>query len=245
MPSNPLRGAHEIRRRGLVALRLIHSHPWDVSLDEAREIERRLSPRVEIRPLAEIPRTVAGVHVRVRGDMGTAAVVVLLYPDLRFRCGLRAGGPISFPYAPGFLSFREGPVILAAMEQLSDTPDVLLFGAHGIAHPRRMGLATHIGVSSTTPTIGCARTRLFGVHAEPSPERGSWAPLMDQGEIIGAVVRTRTAVRPVYVSVGHRVDMDAAIRLVLGCSPRYRLPEPLRCARMVAAGERLPLEAVC
>jgi deoxyribonuclease V len=143
---------------------------------------------------------------------------------------------ITFPYVPGLLAFREGPVVLAALEQVSDPPDVLLFDGQGLAHPRRLGLATHIGVLLDRPSIGCAKSRLCGEHEEPPAERGGWVPLRDGDEVIGGVVRTRAGVRPVYVSVGHRVDLETAVSLVVACCTRYRLPEPTRRAHR-AAGE--------
>jgi deoxyribonuclease V len=147
---------------------------------------------------------------------------------------------VSFPYVPGLLAFREGPVVLAALAKLQDQPDVLIFDAHGLAHPRRMGLASHLGVLLDRPTVGCAKSRLVGVHEEPDESRGSWTPLTDADEWIGAVVRTRDHVRPVYVSIGHRVDLKTAISLTLGCTSRYRLPEPIRWAHRVAGGKPLP-----
>jgi deoxyribonuclease V len=141
---------------------------------------------------------------------------------------------------PGLLAFREGPVVLAALEKLTRRPDVLILDAHGLAHPRRMGLATHLGVILDLPSVGCAKSRLCGEYSEPGPEKGSWTRLCDEDEIIGAVVRTRDNVRPVFVSVGHRVDLETAVSLVLGCAPTYRLPETTRSAHRVAGGGSLP-----
>jgi deoxyribonuclease V len=147
---------------------------------------------------------------------------------------------ISFPYVPGLLAFREGPVVLAALARLKDRPDVLIFDAHGLAHPRRMGLASHLGILLDTPAVGCAKSRLVGLHEEPDESKGGWTPLVHEEEVIGAVVRTRDRVRPVYVSIGHRVDLETAISLTLGCTSRYRLPEPIRWAHRVAGGKPLP-----
>ncbi len=135
-----------------------------------------------------------------------------------------------FPYVPGYLSFREIPAVLAVLERLTVRPDVILCDGQGIAHPRRCGLASHLGVVSGLPTIGVAKSRLVGDHDEPGLNRGDWVPLMDKGEIIGAVLRTRTGVKPIYVSIGHRVGLETAIRLVLACTPRFRLPETTRAA---------------
>jgi deoxyribonuclease V len=218
----------------------VFTHPWDVSPVEAREVQNRLRERVSVQSLAHQPEVVAGVDVSVKGGLARAAVVLLSYPDLVPFWAVTAETPVSFPYVPGLLAFREGPVVLAALERLEDRPDVLMFDAQGLAHPRRMGLATHLGILLDLPSVGCAKSRLCGRETEPGEEKGSWTPLTDGGEVIGAVVRTRTRVRPVYVSVGHRVDLEAAISLVLSCTTKYRLPEPTRWAHRVAGGETLP-----
>jgi deoxyribonuclease V len=218
------------------------SHPWDVSPAEAREVQNRLRERVSVRPVAHQPQVVAGVDVSVKGGVARAAVVLLSYPGLIPSQAVTAEMPASFPYVPGLLAFREGPVVLAALARLTDRPDVMIFDAQGLAQPRRMGLATHLGVLLDVPTVGCAKSRLCGKETEPGEEKGSWTPLLDGDEVIGAVVRTRSRVRPVYVSVGHRVDLEAAVALVLRCATRYRLPEPTRWAHRVAGGETLPVD---
>jgi deoxyribonuclease V len=166
-------------------------------------------------------------------------VVLLSYPDLAPFRAVVSKVPVSFPYVPGLLAFREGPVVLAALEQLMDRPDVLMFDAQGLAHPRRMGLAAHLGILLDIPAVGCAKSRLCGEHVSPGEGKGAWAALKDGDEVIGAVVRTRSRVRPVYVSIGHRVDLETAVSLVLSCAPRYRLPEPIRWAHRVAGGHQL------
>lgn len=191
-------------------------------------------------PLLAPVRVVGGVDVSIKKERARAAVVLLSFPDLQPLEAATAELPVGFPYVPGLLAFREGPVVLAALERLRGRPDVLIFDAQGLAHPRRMGLATHIGVLLDQPSVGCAKSRLCGEHEEPSPERGSWVPLMSGEETIGAVVRTRTDVRPLYVSVGHRVDLETAVELVFSCCTRYRLPEPTRWAHRVAGGESFP-----
>lgn len=213
------------------------THPWDVSPTEAREIQRQMRGRVLVRPLDRQPEIVAGVDVSVKDGRARAAVVLLSYPDLAPFQAVTAEMPVSFPYVPGLLAFREGPVTLAALEQLMDQPDVLIFDAQGLAHPRRMGLATHLGVLLDRPTVGCAKSRLCGEYQEPGEQKGSWTPLVDGDEVIGAVVRTRDGVKPVFVSIGHRVDLETAVSLVLSCAPRYRLPETTRWAHRVAGGE--------
>ena len=231
--------------RGSVTVNPVRSHPWNVSPDRAREIQRDLRPHVVVEPLARPPEIVAGVDVGVRDGQARAAVVLLSLPELEPLEAVTAERPVTFPYVPGLLAFREGPVVLKALERLAAPPDVLIFDAHGLAHPRRFGLATHMGVLLDLPSVGCTKSRLCGHYQEPENERGSWTYLRDQdtgGEqaIIGAVVRTRDGVRPVFVSVGHRVDLESTISIVLRCAPRYRLPETTRWAHHVAGGGDWP-----
>jgi len=220
-------------------MRPVNTHPWDVSPAEAREIQRQMRGRVLVQPPDHQPESVAGVDVGIKDGQARAAVVLLSYPDLVPFRAATAEMPVSFPYVPGLLAFREGPVALAALEQLTAQPDVLIFDAQGLAHPRRMGLATHLGVLLDVPAIGCAKSRLCGEYEEPGEQKGSWTPLVDGDKVIGAVVRTRDGVRPVFVSIGHRVDLETAVALVLSCAPRYRLPETTRWAHRVAGGESL------
>jgi len=179
--------------------------------------------------------TVAGIDVGMREGKATAAVVVLAYPSLESIASTTATRPIEFPYVPGLLSFREAPAILDALKKLKTLPDVMIFDGQGRAHPRRLGIASHIGVWLDTPTVGCAKSRLCGQHDEPAKERSGHVPLIDKGEIIGAVVRTRSGVKPVYVSPGHRIDLPASIQIVLECCRGYRLPETTRRAHRLAA----------
>jgi deoxyribonuclease V len=223
-----------------MAVRPAFTHPWDVSTAEAREIQRQLLGRVRVEPLDRQPGIVAGIDVSIKVGQARAAVVLLRRSDLAPFQAVTAEMPVAFPYVPGLLAFREGPAVLAALEQLEHQPDVLMFDAQGLAHPRRMGLATHLGVLLDLPAVGCAKSRLCGAHVEPDEQKGCWTPLTDKGEIVGAVVRTRDRVRPVFVSVGHRIDLEAAVSLVLEYATRYRLPEPTRWAHRVAGGEPLP-----
>ena len=216
------------------------SHSWDVSASQATTLQRRLADQVIV-SWNECPvRMVAGIDVGFPEGRGRAAVVVLSFPDLQLADSARAEIDISFPYVPGLLAFREGPVILAALEQISVEPDLLMFDGHGLAHPRRMGVASHIGVLLDVPSIGCAKSRLVGTHQEPGPRRGAYARLYHEGEVIGAVLRTRDGVKPVYVSIGHRVDLEMAVDFALRCCARYRLPEPIRHAHRLASGQALP-----
>ncbi|MGB9593434.1 MAG: deoxyribonuclease V [Anaerolineae bacterium] len=202
---------------------------------QAAEEQRQLACRAVLCPLPHPPATVAGLDVGIRNGMACAAVVVLSYPDLRAVAWSVARAPVSFPYIPGLLAYREIPVALAALRQLDIAPDVLMCDGQGIAHPRRMGIATHLGILLNHPTVGCAKSRLWGTHALVGESRGAWQPLQDGRDVIGAALRTRTGVKPVYVSPGHRADLDSAVRLVLACAPRYRLPEPTRLAHLLAA----------
>lgn len=223
----------------------VRTHPWDVPPDRARAIQRHLRHHLLIEPLGRSPDVVAGVDVSVRDGQARAAVVLLSLPELKPLEAVTAEQPVGFPYIPGLLAFREGPVILKALEKLQTSPDVLIFDAHGLAHPLRFGLAAHLGVLLDLPSVGCAKSRLCGAYEEPNPERGNWSYLFDESggrgdRAIGAVVRTRDGVRPVFVSIGHRVDLDSSVSIVLNCAPRYRLPETTRWAHHVAGGGTLP-----
>ncbi len=224
-------------------MRIVSPHRWDVSPSKAKEIQQGLRSRVSTERIFSQVNTVAGVDVSIKGEVARAAIVVLSYPGLTPLDYSLAELPAEFPYIPGLLAFREAPSVLAALEKLKTEPDLFIFDAQGLAHPRRLGLATHLGVIIDRPSIGCAKSRLWGKHDEPGPERGSFAHLYDgdeaacASEIIGAVVRTRTGVNPLYVSIGHQVDLPAAIKYVLGCCTKYRLPETTRYAHRVA-GER-------
>ena len=219
------------------------SHRWDLSPSEAKALQHRLADRV----IAETTfdpaavRTVAGVDVSIRGGMARTAVVVLKLASLEpVDCAVDEA-PVTFPYIPGLLTFREGPSVLRALERLTIWPDVFLFDGQGIAHPRRIGLAAHMGVILDHPSIGCAKSRLTGTHADPGDDVGDWEALVDDSEIIGAVVRSRASVKPLYVSIGHRADLPTAINLVLRCTRGYRLPETTRYAHKVAGGADLRL----
>jgi deoxyribonuclease V len=216
-------------------------HPWTLAPRKAAAVQRRLAAQVTQRAPARAPRFVAGLDAAPSAD-GRACVggVVLWDAEtgevVEERIALR---PLRFPYVPGLLSFREAPALLAALRRLERPADVLVCDGHGLAHPRRFGIACHLGVATGLPAVGCAKSRLVGEHGEPGAERGARAPLLDRGEPIGAVVRTQPGVRPVYVSVGHRVDLDTAVEWVLRWVGRHRLPEPTRRAdRLVAAFNR-------
>lgn len=211
-------------------------HGWDVSPAEAIVIQQELRGRVVIAPAPLDVRTVAGVDVGVRGEWARAAVVLLSYPDLALIEQATVEMPVVFPYVPGLLAFRECPAVLAAFAKLSIAPDLVIVDGQGLAHPRRFGLACHLGIILDRPTIGCAKSRLVGIYDEPATGVGAWADLRDGGETIGAVVRTKTGARPLFVSVGQRVDLTTSVQWVLACCRGYRLPETSRLAHRVASG---------
>jgi deoxyribonuclease V len=215
-------------------MRLHHEHPWDVTPREAIAIQRDLAEHVRFEPLPPDLGTVAGVDVSVRGDRVRTAIVVLRLDDLEPVDAVTWEGPVAFPYVPGLLSFREMPAVLPALDRLSVAPDVFMLDAQGYAHPRRFGLACHLGVLLDKPAVGVAKTRLVGRHDEPGAEKGEIAPLTDGGETIGAVVRTRTNVNPVFVSVGHRASLRTAVDLALRCATRYKLPMPTHLAHRLS-----------
>lgn len=219
-------------------LTLHHSHPWDVSPREAIAIQQRLRALVRIGDEFTPPQRIAGVDVgfEQNNTITRAAVAVLEFPSLQLVEQAIARLPTSFPYVPGLLSFREVPGVLAALERLSELPDMLLCDGQGIAHPRRLGIASHLGVLLDLPTIGVAKSRLVGSHEEPAEEKGSWSPLLDGDELIGCVLRSRSRVKPLYISPGHRVGFDTARQMVLACTTRYRLPETTRWAHRLASG---------
>ncbi len=216
-------------------------HRWSVTPRQAIAIQRRLAARVRQLPLVAAPRVVGGLDAAFSRD-GRWCLAAVVAWDLRTQTVIEqhvATRPLTFPYVPGLLSFRECPAVLAALRKLRTPPDVLIYDGHGLAHPRRFGIACHVGVILSRPTIGCAKSRLIGTHRALGSKRGSVAPLVDDGETIGSVLRTQDGVNPVFVSVGHLVDLPAAQRIVLACAIRYRLPEPSRLAdQLVGAARR-------
>jgi len=217
-------------------------HSWQVSTAQAMDIQMGLADRVSRISEVNNPRLIAGVDISVsKGEeMATAAVVIVNYPQLTLMEAQIVRGKLEFPYVPGLLSFREAPLTLAVCEKLVLTPDLILVDGQGIAHPRRMGLAAHLGLSLNVPTIGCAKSRLCGSHDSPRDEPGSYSEIIDNGEVIGAALRTRLGVKPVYVSIGHKIDLQTAVYWVLECCRGYRLPEPTRLAHLAANGRLKP-----
>lgn len=207
-------------------------HPWDLSTIEAVALQKRLAGAVVREDRLGPVRRVAGVDVGYgkRGGDARAAVVVLELADLTVLESTTATRAVAFPYVPGLLSFREAPVAIEALGKLRVRPDLLLCDGQGIAHPRRLGIASHLGLMLDIPSVGVAKSRLIGTHEDPGPRRGDWVPLMDKGEVIGAVLRTRPGTKPVYVSIGHRVGLDTAVAFAMRCTTRFRLPETTRTA---------------
>jgi deoxyribonuclease V len=220
------------------------THRWNVTVIKAMQIQRELAGRVIVQDRLGDVRRVAGVDVGFEGEnnhIARAAVVVLSFPELVPIDYAIERMPVTFPYVPGLLAFREVPVVLRALEHLNTEPDVLIVDGQGRAHPRRMGIACHLGVLIDQPTIGCAKSILCGKAKSPPERIGAWTPLIDAQETIGAVLRTRPGVTPVYVSIGHCVSLERAIDLVLRCCRRYRLPETTRYAHRVAGGAQIDL----
>ena len=205
---------------------------WNELVAQWKRTQAELRKAVIVQPLNPYPRFVAGADAAFSKDKSTvfAAAVVWDREERRIVEVRTASRPAEVPYVPGFLSFREGPAVLAAIEQLRTKFGVIMFDGQGYAHPRRCGLATHLGVTLDVPSVGVAKSRLIGTHVEPGAAAGNGAALMDKGEQIGVVLRTKDGTRPLFVSVGHRVDLQSAVALVMACRTKYRIPEPTRAA---------------
>ena len=205
-------------------------HDLDLSPAQARRLQEKLASGVKQGPPLDVgeARYVAGADVSTQGDEGYAAVTVVSLPDLSVVEAQGVEAELDFPYVSGLLAFREIPHVAQALAKVRTAVDAVIFDSQGLAHPRRMGLASHLGLFLDVPSVGCAKSRLCGTYEEPDPEKGSRRSLVHRGEEVGSVVRTRTGVSPVYVSVGHRMDLASAVELTLACTGRYRLPEPTR-----------------
>jgi len=231
-------------------------HSWNLSYRQAAALQKRLAPKVRFIPFKKEPELIAGIDCAFSrdGEKIIAVAVVLKVSDFEIVETKSAVRDVAFPYIPGFLSFREGPVCIAAVEKLKSRSDLFIVDGQGIAHPRRLGLAAHLGLFLDKPTVGCAKSRLTGTFEEPGVEKGSYSFLKDkkrkihkealelqvtENEIIGAVVRTRSNVKPVFVSVGNKCLLDDAIKIILACAARYRLPEPTRLAHQTVSRLRL------
>ncbi len=218
-------------------------HSWDLTVAQAERLQLELASRVCRDNKLSNPRFIAGADISAPDPSGMArsAIVVLTYPEFSIVEIQEAQRQPKFPYIPGLLSFRESPLVLAAWQKLSITPDLLLVDGQGIAHPRRFGIASHLGLLLDIPAIGCAKSRLCGMFGALGVEAGSYAELVDNDEVIGVALRTKSNTTPVYVSIGHKVDLRSAIEWTLKCCQGHRLPEPSRLAHLVASGKRLPV----
>lgn len=210
------------------------SFSWPKSIQEAKNIQTALKDKVRIIPLRKRPEFIAGVDAAFFNDMVIGVACVFKFPQLLSVEDKFIIDKLIFPYIPGFLSFREGPVIIDALKSLKTQPDVVIFDGQGIAHPKGLGIASHIGVLFDVPSVGCAKSKLIGYYKEPGRRKGDLTPLIFNGEIKGAVLRTKDNVNPVFVSPGHRVDLNTSIKIVLECSGEFRIPEPLRRADMLS-----------
>ena len=238
--SSPHRGGGPTGRRGLASkpqtiLTLPPPlHRWNVSPKQAITIQKALAAKVRTETLQTPVRHIAGVDVSIRGDRYQTAIAVISYPELELIEQVTSQGDVPFPYIPGLLSFREMPAILPALAELNTVPDVFMTDSQGLAHPRRFGLACHLGVWLGRPCFGVAKKRFIGNHAPLGLEKGELVDLFDKEQLIGAVIRTRSNVKPVYVSIGHRITLQQAIDLTLGSTTKYKIPEPTRIAHKIS-----------
>lgn len=212
-------------------------HDWDLRPKAAIALQKQLADRL----ISDVPialnqiNKVAGVDVSVRRGRACACIVVMTFPELDIIESVAAVSETAYPYIPGLLAFREGPALVNAFRKLESEPDVFVFDGMGQLHPRRMGIAAHLGLWLGRPTVGCGKRHLIGEYQLPGPQKGSVCDVRVHGEIRGAILRTRTNVKPVYVSVGHLADLETAVQLILACAPKYRLPRPIRQAHLGAA----------
>ncbi len=213
----------------------VFSHSWDVSPQEASKLQEELRKRIILKKGFSKTERIAGADISFskKSNRAYAVVIVFSFPELKILEEQRAIGSLKFPYIPGLLTFREGPLLVEAFKKIKIEPDVIIFDGQGIAHPKRLGLATHMGILLDKPTIGCAKSKLIGTYQEPEREKGSYSLLKDDGEIIGAVLRTKEDISPIFVSPGHRIDLKSSIEIVLKCLRGYRLPEPTRQAHLL------------
>ena len=210
-------------------------HDWKLTPREAVELQKSLRERVRLQPLRKKIRTIAGADISFNkfSPVVYAGLVVLSLPSLEVVEEVGVVSETKFPYVPGLLSFRETPSVLEAWAKLKTEPDAVMFDGQGIAHPRRVGIASHVGLLINRPTLGCAKSVLVGKFEEPGGERGNWSEMIDKGEVVGAALRTKTNVSSVYVSPGHLIDLEGAINLALQCDGGYRQPEPTRRAHLL------------
>lgn len=216
---------------------------WPKDIKGARRIQEILRWKAEIIPLKKPPKKIAGVDAAFSQDKVIGVACLYTYPNITFIEEADSATKVLFPYIPGFLSFREGQAVIRAINGLKNKPDIIIFDGQGIAHPRGLGIATHIGVLLGIPTIGCAKSRLVGEYEEPDYKKGKWSFLRYNGEIIGAVLRTKDNVKPLFISPGHRIDLRTSIDIILNCAQKYRIPEPLRKADFISKKIKRTLSA--
>ncbi len=207
---------------------------WPRDREKARKMQAYLVKRLAIRPLEKTPVYIAGVDAAFLGDKIVCTACVYKFPELTLVEEGYKVSKVRFPYIPGMLSFREGPAIIECVEGLKTRPDLIIFDGQGIAHPRGIGIAACVGMILDIPSIGCAKSRLVGEYREPKKKKGSWSPLEYKGSTVGAVLRTQTGIKPVFVSPGHRIDLDGSLEIIMRSSGSYRLPEPVRRADMLS-----------
>lgn len=215
-------------------LKRINELTWPAGKGELKEIQELLGAKKKITPLRKRPAYVAGVDSAFLGDRIISVACVFKYPELIPLEDRHRVRKVTFPYIPGLLSFREGPAVIEALGDLKIKPELIIFDGQGIAHPIGLGIASNTGVLLGVPSIGCAKSRLIGEYMEPGEKKGSWSPLCNKGQVIGAVLRTQDGVKPLFISPGHLIDLEGAIETVMACTGKYRLPEPVRRADMLS-----------
>ena len=219
---------------------IIHNlHRWNITPKKAIQIQRKLSTKIRYTPLRKRTKIISGCDASFQGKKAIGSIVIMTYPELQVIEQVRKEIPVTYPYIPTLLTFREAPVLIKCFRMLKHDPDVIIFDGQGIAHPRRMGLATHMGILLSKPTIGCAKSRLTGTIKMPLSLRGNFTYIKDnKRNIIGALLRTRDEVKPVFISVGNKITLEECIKIILGCDGKYRLPEPIRAAHNLASPRR-------
>lgn len=225
-------------------LKYLNLHSFKVSPEEAVQLQRKLKKKISLNNSFNKIKRVAGADVSYYKNMMIAGIIILKFPQLKTIERQYSVCPANFPYIPGLLTFREGPSLLAAFKKINNEPDIILFDGQGIAHPRRMGIATHLGLFLDKPAIGCAKSRLSGEYIPVGEEKGDYTLLREDKEVLGAVLRTRRRTKPIFVSPGNKIDLLTSIDIVLKCTDKYRLPIPVREAHIFVNEIRSSLERI-